>query len=294
MTSERRGSLVLLHIIVFIWGFTGILGKEISLDAFSIVWWRVLVASVSIGLFAFFFKRSLACSRQELMHFAGVGLLIAGHWLCFFSSIKVSNVSVALAVISTTSFFVSLTAPFIRKEKFRAYEVLLGLLVITGLLIIFKFEVKYADGIALSLAASFLAALFSSFNSNLVVKYSPTKIAFWEMLFAFTGVSIFLMVAGRMDTSLVSIGSKDFILVLLLGVVCTGFAFIAGIEVMKVLSPFTCALTINLEPIYTIGFALWIYGESEFMSPQFYIGAVIILSTLFINAGIKKYWTKGT
>lgn len=286
-TKERTSSLILLHSIVFIWGFTGILGKEISLDAFYLVWWRVFIASMSIGIFVFFFKKSISATKQDLMKFAGVGLLTAAHWICFFGSIKASNVSVALAVISTTSFFVALVAPFIRKEKFQAYELLLGLLVIAGLAIIFKFESTYKLGIILSLLAALFAAVFSSFNSKLVADHSAVKIAFWEMVFAFIGVSVFLAFSGKFTEPLFLIGAKDFWLVLLLGVVCTGFAFIVGIQVMKVLSPFTCAMAINMEPIYTIALALWIYGESEYMSFQFYIGAIILVSALFAEVWLK-------
>jgi len=288
MKSTRTASLALLHLIVFIWGFTGILGKEITLDPFALVWWRVMIATVAIGLFAFVTRRGLGASIHDIFQFAGVGIITAIHWVCFFSSIKASNVSVALAVLSTVSFFVALVAPFIRKERFYFYELVLGAIVILGLVLIFKFEAQYTWGIIFSLCAAFFAALFSSFNSNLVKRHGPTKIAFWEMLFALLAVSVFLLFSSGFDTAFFAISAKDLLLLLLLGVVCTGFAFIASIEVMKVLSPFTCALTINLEPIYTIAFALLLYGESEWMSPQFYLGALIILSTLFIDAWLKR------
>jgi drug/metabolite transporter (DMT)-like permease len=284
----RRANLLLLHLVVFIWGFTGILGKEISLEAWALVWWRVVMALFAIGIFALVSGRGLRPSPAAMLKFAGVGILTAAHWVCFFSSIKASNISVALVVLSTTSFFVSLVSPFIRKEKFRLYELLLGILVIAGLLLIFKFEVQYTTGIVLSLLASVFAAIFSSINSTLVREHTATRIAFWEMLFAAAGVSVFLAATGKFDLSFFSIGNRDLYLLLILGIVCTGFAFIGGIEVMKVLSPFTCALTINLEPVYTIGLALLFYGESEWMSLEFYVGALVILSTLFIDAWLKR------
>jgi len=286
--NQRTANLLLLHFIVFIWGFTGILGKEISVDALPLVWWRTLIAAVSILVFALLVKRSLSASRKELVQFLGVGLLIAAHWICFFTSIKVSNVSVALAVISTTSFFSAIVSPLINKFNFQWYELALGIIVILGLSLIFKFETQYTEGIIYALLASLLAAVFSSINANLVKKHRPTLIGFWEMSFAFLGVSAFLLSAGNLAVENIAVGQKDFLLLLLLAVVCTGFAFIAGIEVMKVLSPFTCALTINMEPVYTIAFALLIYGESEYMSPQFYLGATVIISTLFLNLWLKK------
>lgn len=284
--GTRVSNLVLLHVIVFIWGFTGILGYEISLESVPIVWWRTLIAFVALGAYGFFFRKSLKVDKSQLLRFAVVGLLTAAHWIFFFESIKVSTISVALVVLSTTSFFISLIGPFIRKEKFRPAEVLLGAIAIIGLAVIFKFESEYTLGIVYSLIAALLAALFSTFNSTLVKETPPLKIAFWEMLFAFLGVTIFVLIKGGIDLQLTTIDLYDFGLLLILGIVCTAFGFVAGIHVLKVLSPFTCALTINLEPIYTIVFALLFYGEREFMSPQFYLGAVIILSTLFIEAWV--------
>jgi drug/metabolite transporter (DMT)-like permease len=284
----RSKALLILHLIVFIWGFTGILGKEISLESDQLVWWRTLIAAMAMGLFALFTGRSLRVERKELLAYVGVGLLTAAHWICFFGSIKVSNVSTALAIISTTSFFVAIVGPFIRKTSFSILEVVLGIIVIIGLTIIFKFEPDMTLGIVLSLAAAFFAAVFSSFNSVLVKKYPPTRIAFYEMSAGMVGVTLYMMFNGTLDASLVDVGLRDFSLLIVLGTVATAFAFIMGIEVMKVLSPFTCALTINLEPLYTIAIALFLYKEDEFMSPAFYVGSILILSTLFIDVYARK------
>lgn len=290
--NSRTANLLLLHVIVFIWGFTGILGKEISINAIPLVWWRTLIAALSILVFAISTKKNLKTPPKELMKIAGVGFLTAAHWICFFTAIKVANVSVALAILSVTSFFVAILSPFINKLKFQWYEALLGVIVIFGLTLIFKFEAQYKEGIIYALVASFLAAVFSTLNANLVKKHSSILIGFWEMTFAFIGVTLFLLASGQWQSEQLTLIPKDLMLLLLLGVVCTGFAFIAGIEVMKVLSPFTCSLTINMEPIYTIAFALLIYGESEYMSPQFYFGAIVIISTLFIHVWVnKKYAT---
>ncbi len=286
MTRSR--ALLILHLIVFIWGFTGILGKEISLESDQLVWWRTFIAAIAMGLFALFTGRSLRVERKELLAYIGVGLLTAAHWICFFGSIKVSNVSTALAIISTTSFFVAIVGPFIRKTSFSILEVVLGIIVIIGLSIIFKFEPDKTLGIILSLAAAFFAAVFSSFNSVLVKKYPPTRIAFYEMSAGMVGVTLYMLFNGTLDASLLDVGLRDFSLLIVLGTVATAFAFIMGIEVMKVLSPFTCALTINLEPLYTIAIALFLYKEDEYMSPAFYVGSILILSTLFIDVYARK------
>lgn len=288
MKETRTTNLVILHLVVLLWGFTGILGREISLDAFWLVWWRVAIATLAIGAYALYKRVKPTVSTRVLLALAGIGFLTAAHWVFFFMSIKVSKISVALAVISTTALFVSMIAPVIRKEKFHAYELVLGAIVVAGLIIIFKFEADYTLGITLSLAAALFAALFSSFNSLLVIRHSPVVIAFWEMLFALLGLTLFLFFRGDFSSERMYIGTRDFLLLLFLGVVCTGVAFIISIHVMKVLSPFTCALAINLEPVYTIVIALFIYQEEEYMTPQFYIGALVIISTIFIESWLKN------
>ncbi|MFN8776393.1 MAG: DMT family transporter [Flavobacteriales bacterium] len=286
--TNKAEALLLLHFIVFVWGFTGILGQEISLPADSLVGWRVWIAAAGIGGYALIARKSLAAAPRDIVAFASVGLITALHWICFFASIKASNISTALSVLSTTSFFVALVAPVIRKSRFLAYELVLGIVVIAGLFLIFRFEPDYTSGILLSLAASFFAALFSSFNSVFVARHPPHKIAFYEMAGAAVGMTIWLVGSGSWNTSTELPATYDILLLLILGLVATAYAFIAGIRVMQVLTPFTCAITINLEPVYTILFALFLYGEREWMSTGFYLGAMLILSTLFINAWMKR------
>jgi len=286
--KSKTEALLLLHFIVFIWGFTGILGKEINLPSVQLVWWRVWIAAAGIGVYALLSRKSLQATPKDILRFAGVGVITAAHWICFFGSIKVSNISTALAVLSTTSFFVALVAPLIRKTRVLHYELLLGLLVVAGLALIFRFEPQYSGGIILSLMASFFAAVFSSYNSVFVSNHPPHRIAFYEMLGGTVAVSAYLALSGDWASGIAIPTLKDWALLLVLALLATAYAFIAGIKVMRILTPFTCAITINLEPIYTIVFALILYGEQEFMSPQFYLGALILLSTLFINALVKR------
>jgi drug/metabolite transporter (DMT)-like permease len=288
MKEKYTTNLFLLHLIVLVWGFTGILGREISLEPFLLVWWRVLIAIITIGTIAVFSREKLQAARRDLFRFAGVGILTAAHWVCFFASIKYSKISVALVVLSTSAFFVSLIHPFVKRERPKRYEMALGIVVILGLLLIFKFESEYTLGIVLSLMAAFLAALFSTLNARLVVRHQPTQIAFWEMLFAFSGLTVYFLIDVESVAFMELPSPRDFLLLMLLGVVCTGFAFIISIRVMRVLSPFTCALAINMEPVYTIVIALILYGSDEWMSGEFYAGGLVIISTLFIDSWIKR------
>jgi drug/metabolite transporter (DMT)-like permease len=293
MRGKYTTNLLLLHLIVLVWGLTGILGREITLQPFLLVWWRVLIAVATIAIIALLARKQLIAQTRDLVRFAGVGLLTAAHWVCFFASIKYSKISVALVVLSTSAFFVSLIHPLLKRERPRRYEMSLGLVVIVGIFLIFKFESEYTLGIVLSLLAAFLAALFSTLNARLVATYQPTQMAFWEMLFAFLGLSLYIVITGKSQQLATLPSSRDFQLLLLLGVLCTGVAFIVSIRVMRVLSPFTCALAINMEPVYTIVLALILYGSDEWMSPQFYFGGLVIISTLFLDTWLKSRQTKG-
>jgi drug/metabolite transporter (DMT)-like permease len=288
MKGRYTTNLVLLHLIVLVWGFTGILGREISLGPFLLVWWRVLIAVVTIAILIAVTGTNVRSEKRDLMRFAGVGLLTAAHWVCFFASIKFSKISVALVVLSTSALFVSIIHPALKREAPKRYEMLLGIVVVAGIFLIFKFESEYTVGILLSLLAAFLAALFSTLNARLVATYQPTQMAFWEMLFAFAGLSVYLVITGDGHELFNPPSYRDFQLLLLLGVLCTGVAFIVSIRVMRVLSPFTCALAINMEPVYTILLALLLYGSDEQMSPQFYMGGLVIISTLFLDTWLKQ------
>jgi drug/metabolite transporter (DMT)-like permease len=286
--SPKNRALLLLHFIVFIWGFTGILGREISLPAIPLVGWRTLIASVSLLLFMAVRKIPFATSPQRIWRYAFVGALTAAHWIFFFGSIKASNVSTALAVISTTSFFVAFLSPFLLRTKFVKAELLLGVLVVAGLGLIFEFEPQYKLGIVLSLLAALLAAVFSTLNSRFILSDDPIRISFYELSFAALFVALFQVVSPNEEHGFVMPDMYNFMLLLLLGVIATAFAFVQSVKVMKQLSAFTCALTINLEPVYAIAMALCIYGDSEHMRPEFYFGTLILLGTLLLHQFIQK------
>jgi len=288
MKGRYTTNLLLLHLIVLVWGFTGILGREISLGPVLLVWWRVLIAVVTIAILVAVSSTSVRSDKRALMRFAGVGLLTAAHWVCFFASIKYSKISVALVVLSTSAFFVSIIHPVLKREAPKRYEMFLGIIVIAGIFLIFKFESQYTVGILLSLLAAFLAALFSTLNARLVATYQPTQMAFWEMLFAWLGLTVYIAFSGEGGHLLELPNLRDLQLLSVLGVLCTGVAFVVSIRVMRVLSPFTCALAINMEPVYTIVIALYLYGSDEYMSPEFYLGGLVIVSTLFLDTWLKR------
>lgn len=287
MQNARLLNYLHLHVIVFIWGFTAVLGALISIEAIPLVWYRMLLASGLILLFLMARKINLKYTRKALAGFFIAGLLIALHWLAFFGAIKVSNVSVTLAVMSTGAFFTSFLEPLYYRRKIIGYEVLFGVLVVVGLYIIFQFETGYVNGIILALCSSFLGSVFSVINGKMAKRHKASVISFYELLFGVMCITVYLLINGSFTSEFFQLNKNDWIYLLILASVCTAYAFIASIHVMKWLSPYTVMLTINLEPVYGIILALLILGDSENMSPQFYYGALIILVTVIIN-GIMK------
>ncbi|WP_309608848.1 DMT family transporter [Flavobacterium sp.] len=286
--GKNLNSYLRLHLIVFIWGFTAILGALISLEALPLVWFRMLFASGFILSYIFIKHISLKLPTKTIFAFLFAGLIIALHWFTFFKAIKVSNVSVTLACLATGAFFTSILEPIFYKRKIIFYEVLFGLIVIAGLYLIFKVQGNYVYGIVLALTSAFLSALFSVINGKFAQKYNPAIISFYEIFGGVLFLSIYLLFTQSFTTSFFNLSTSDLLWLLVLSSVCTAYAFIASVGVMKYLSPYTVMLTINLEPIYGIVLALLIFNDKEKMSPQFYVGALIILSTVILNGILKN------
>lgn len=287
MRNDKLLNYLHLHFIIVIWGFTAVLGALISLEAIPLVWYRMLVATLIIFAFLKFKKEKLNFSLKTLSGFALGGVIIALHWLTFFGAIKASNVSITLAVLSTGAFFASILEPLIYGRKVILYEVLFGLVVVAGLYVIFDVEASYTLGIVLALISAFLSALFSVINGKFVLKHKASAISFYELMFGVLGITIYLAFSGSFTADFFKVSAYDWMYLLILASVCTAYAFIASVHVMKWISPYTVMLSINMEPVYGIFLALIILGDSENMSPQFYYGALIILVTVVANGIIK-------
>ncbi|MEZ4778285.1 MAG: DMT family transporter [Flavobacteriaceae bacterium] len=287
MRNDKLLNYLHLHLIVFVWGFTAVLGALISLEAVPLVWYRMGMASILVFLYVLITKKKLRFPRKVIIGFFIAGLVIAVHWLTFFGAIKVSNVSVTLAVMSTGAFFTSLLEPLFFKRKIIFYEVLFGFIAIIGLFIIFKASTDYFLGIVLALVSAFLSGLFAVLNGNYAKRYEASVISLYELIFGVLCITIFLLFSGSFTSEFFKVSASDWGYLFLLASVCTAYAFIASVHVMRWLSPFTVMLTINLEPVYGIVLALWILGDSENMSSQFYYGALIILFTVLLNGILK-------
>jgi drug/metabolite transporter (DMT)-like permease len=289
MSNDQLKNQLLLHGIVLIWGFTGILGKLISLDASAIVWYRMIIAFLGLGLYLKATGFSISDSFKNILSYLGIGIIVAIHWILFFEAIKVSTVSVALATMASSTLFTSILEPLFYKRRIIPYEIVFGLLVILGLALIFNVEADYQLGIVLALASAFCASLFTTINGYFVSKGSkPKAVSFYEMFGGAVGISVYFLISGSLEVWTTIPSIEDFGYLLVLGLICTSLAFVVSVEVMKHVSPFTVSISINMEPIYSIILALLFFGDEEKMSLGFYAGATIILATIGVNAWLKK------
>ena len=295
MLDKYRNHFI-LHFTILIWGFTGIIGKLLflsGLNSSEVVFWRMLIAWVTLLLYLILKRESIIVSRKTLFKLLGNGVLIAMHWYCFFEAIALSNVSIALVFMSTTAFFTSFAELIIYRKKINIKELFTGILVVFGVAIIindlnYENEPQYFKAIILALTAAFLAAFFSVINSVLVKENDSAIISFYELMGGFWVITILFCLNGDIKINELSIDTFQFFWLLVLGIVCTSFAFLLGVYVMKFIAPYTVNLSVNLEPIYAIIFALLIFKDSEFMSLNFYFGSFIVVGSILLNAFFKK------
>ncbi|MFM2229763.1 MAG: hypothetical protein RL607_1021 [Bacteroidota bacterium] len=288
MPNDKLRSQLLLHFIVFIWGFTAIIGKLISLEAMSLVWFRMLFAVFFIAGYIAYKGIDWRHSRKQIPSFLLAGVVIALHWFTFFKAIKVSNVSVTLACLSTGAFFTSLLEPLVSKKKIVGYEMFFGLVVVGGLTLIFNVETHYVHGIVLALISAFLSASFAVINTKFVTDHEPVVISLFELMGGVLFFSLLLGYSGSFSASFFQISLADLGYLLILSSICTAFAMIASTALLRVLDAYTVMLTINLEPVYGILMAMFLFEKTETMSGTFYLGALIILVTVIANGWLKS------
>ena len=288
MQKNKLKNYLLLHLVVFIWGFTGILGALITIDAIPLVWFRMGLAVLFIIIYFLIKRNSFWIDKKGIIKFSFTGIIIALHWIFFFKAIKVSNVSVALVTMSTGAFFTSLIEPIFFKRRIKPVEILLGLLVIVGLYIIFNFETQYKLGIIYALISSFLGAFYAVLNGLFVKEYNANSISLYQLFFGALFITIYLLITDGFSVAFFRIPTSDWLYLLILSSICTAYAFITSVKVMEDLSPYTVILTVNLESIYAIILALIIFGDKEKMNFEFYIGAFIVLFVVLLNGIIKN------
>lgn len=279
-----------LHFLVFIAGFTAILGELITIDSFSLVWFRMVIAGLLMFIYIKATKKQLRINRKLLIQLSIAGIIIAAHWITFFESINQSNVSIALAMFSSGAFFASFIEPIFFKRKILWYEICFGIIVILGVFLITQGELKYINGILLGLSSALLSSLFGVINGKFILKHRASVISLYEFASGIVFLSLFILLFNDgFNASFFKLSQNDWIYIIILASVCTAYAFITAVEVMKYISPFTVILSYNLEPVYGITLALILFPEKEQMSSQFYYGAVLVICAVVLDGIVKNY-----
>ena len=295
MQNDNTKSLVHLHFLIFLWGFTSILGALIDLDSMPIVWYRMTIASALIAVyFLLFSPKSFQLHKGALKYYMLGGLLISVHWVLFFYAIKISSISLTLSILSSASLMTSILEPIIYKRPFRLYEIFFGLFVIFGLYLIFGVQKENLEGIVVALICTLLSVLFSLLNGKLIQYYPANNISFYQLLTGAIVISFAILFNVENPASLIQLSWDDWLWLFLLSSVCTAYATIGSVVILKHVTPFTMMLSLNLEPVYGILFSLWIFGEKELMSTQFYIGVLIILGGVVGNGIYKRQLKKNS
>ena len=281
--TNKQVALRNLHIAIFLFGFTAILGDLIQLSALMIVWWRVLITSVSLLFFIKLRGLHQRLQKKQIIYFALVGIIVCFHWLTFYGAIKLSNASVALICLATSSFFTSLLEPLILGRKFRAFELLLGLAMVPGMwLILNGTKIDIGLGVIIGLASAFFASLFSILNKKAINDVDPLEITFIELGSAWLFLSLVLpfvkLFGGALGTFLPS--WLDFGYLLVLALLCTTLAYVLALKALKYISAFLANLSINLEPVYGIILAWWLLGDGKDFNVNFIYGCLIILAAI--------------
>jgi len=272
-----KKALLQLNIAVFLWGFTGVLGRVISLDQTWLVWYRLLITVISLWIL-YAITRKIKKVRFRSMLFIGcIGFIQALHWVCFYGSIKYSNITIALTTLSTSALLASLIEPLILKRKFDPVEIFLGLFAIAGIVIIYNTHLQFSIGIIIGLVAAVLTVLVSVLNKKIIDRYEPEQITLYQLTGGFVGISLILPLYQKyFPEHNYHPGTLDWLWLFVLSWVCTIMTFYLYIRSLKKISAFTMNLTLTLEPVYGIILAFLIFQENRLLSNWFYAGFALI------------------
>ena len=281
--ETMKKALMQLNLAVFLWGFTGVLGRAIRLDSTMLVWWRLLITMISLWILYFFLGKIRRMPARDVLRISLIGTVLALHWVCFYASIKLANVTIALTCLSTTALLASVIEPLLLKKKYDPVEILLGLFAIAGIFIIYNTHLQFSVGIVVGLLAALFTVLVSVLNKKIIDRYQPEQITLYQLSGGFAGLTILLPVFRFFSPAAWAIPTaRDWIWLLILSWVCTIFTFFLYIRALKKVSAFTLNLTLTMEPVYGIVLAFLIYHENEKLSNWFYAGfALIALAVVF-------------
>jgi drug/metabolite transporter (DMT)-like permease len=272
-----RKALIQLHSAVFLWGFTGVLGRVITLDQTWLVWYRLLITTVSLWILYFFLGKIRKLPLRSVLIIGGIGLIQALHWVAFYGSIKYANITIALTTLSTSALLASVIEPLLLKKKIDPVEVFLGLFAIAGIVVIYNTHLGFSVGIIIGLLSALLTVIVSVLNKKIIDQYKPEQITLFQLTGGFAGLSLLLPIYQRFFPELHTVpGLMDWVWLFILSWVCTIFTFYLYIRSLKKISAFTMNLTLTLEPVYGILLAFLLYKENESLNSWFYLGFALI------------------
>ncbi len=279
-----KNALLKMHLAVFLWGFTGVLGRAISLREYPLVWYRTLFTAIILFFILIYLQKFSKLSRKELFRFFIIGSVIAIHWVAFYGSIKFANASIALTCLATAGVFTSIIEPLVLKTEFNYKEMVIGIVALVGMYSIYHFEINYAFGITLGIIAALLSSVFTIMNKKIVSGYSAQLVAFYEIGFGFIFLTALLPFYLQFQPEVkFSMSVMDFFWMFILSLFCTVIGQSLALSALKKLTPFTTVLLVNLEPVYGIILAMIFYQENKELGLGFYIGIFLISLSVFLH-----------
>src|SRR3954453_8116678 len=279
-----KSALVRLHTAVFLWGFTGILGRLISLNEGWLVWWRMLITAVVLWIYFFVSKQIQKVSIKNFLKIASIGTMLSIHWLLFYGSIKYANVSIALTCLATTGLLSAIIEPLFFRRRINPSELLLGTFALAGIAIIYFSNLQFSVGIYIGLLSSLATVIVSVLNKKIVGGYTPQVITLYQLTGGFLGLSILMPLYNFLLHSNIQYPRPlDWLWLFILACCCTVLTFILYIGALKKLSAFTINLTLTLEPVYGIILAFAVFHENKYLSQYFYVGFALILMAVFLQ-----------
>lgn len=282
-----KDALLKMHIAVFLWGFTGVLGKAISLSEFPLVWYRTLLTALIFVVIIYKRKEWVPISKKELWRFFGIGTIIGIHWVAFYGAIKYANASIALTCLATAGIFTAILEPLMTKSKFIFSEMIIGIIALIGMYSIYHFEIQYATGIMLGIVAAILSSVFTIMNKKIVNNYPARLVAFYEIGSAFVFLTLFVpFIIYYFPQVRFLPTAEDWLWLWVLSLCCTVWGQSLALSALKKISSFTAVLMVNLEPVYGIILAMIIYNENKELGIGFYIGIALIALSVAMHTVI--------
>lgn len=279
-----KKALIQIHLAVLLWGFTGVLGRAILLDAPILVWYRMLLTAVFMAVILFYRKQWVRIAPSDMIQLALVGCLMGLHWVAFYGSIKYANASIALVCLSTASVFTSLLDPLVNKSRHDKIEILLGLLALSGVYFIYQFQQFYGLGIVFGVIAAILSSVFTVLNKRIAGKYPARTMVFYEMGTGWILITLLmpLYLNYKPEAALIPAG-WDWIFLVILSLCCTVWAQSLALNALKHISSFTATLSVNLEPVYGILLAFLFFQENKELHGGFFLGMGLILLSVILQ-----------